>query len=111
LRYPKLSAEVCPIQHKNWAKDGCVSTLATSPGARLRYQMDRDSDLYKRIYKQRTATERINSQAVDLGIERPKLRNRASITNHNTLTYILINLHALQRIRQRKAKREQAVSA
>lgn len=111
LRYPKPTGETCPIQHKNWTKGGCVSTLPTSPGARLRYQLDRESDLYKRIYKQRTATERINSQAVDLGIERPKLRNRASITNHNTLTYLLINLHALQRVRQRKAKREQAISA
>jgi len=119
LRYPKVTGEVrrvepvetCPIQHKNWAKDGCVSTMATSPGAKLRYQIDRDDATYKRIYKQRTATERINSQAVDLGIERPKLRNQVSITNHNTLTYVLINLHALQRVRQRKAKREQAVSA
>jgi hypothetical protein len=85
--------------------------MATSPGAKVRYLIDRDDATYKRIYKQRTATERINSQAVDLGIERPKLRNRVSITNHNTLTYVLINLHALQRIRQRKAKREQAVSA
>ena len=61
--------------------------------------------MYKEIYKQRTATERINSQAVALGIERPKLRNGLSIANHNTLTYILINLHALQRVRQRLAKR------
>jgi hypothetical protein len=79
--------------------------MATSVGARIRYQLDRDSETYKQVYKQRTATERINSQAVMLGIERPKLRNRASITNHNTLIYVLINLHALQRIRQRKAAR------
>ena len=60
------------------------------------------------MLKQRTATERINSQAVDLGIARPKLRNAASIANPNTLTYVLINLHALQRVRQRKAERKQA---
>jgi len=82
--------------------------MPTSIGARLRYTLDRDSQAYKDIYKQRTATERINSQAVDLGIERPKLRNAASIANHNTLTYVLINLHALQRVRQRKAERKQA---
>jgi hypothetical protein len=111
--------ETCPIQHKNWEKGGCISTIATSPGARLRYQLDRESEAYKKVYKQRTATERINSQAVEFGIERPKLRNRVSITNQNTLTYILINLHALQRIRQRRrvelaetlAERGQAVSA
>jgi len=41
----------------------------------------------------------------------PKLRNQASITNQNSLTYILINLHALQRIRQRLAERGQAITA
>jgi hypothetical protein len=105
LRYPEPIGEVCPIEHKSWAKNGCVTTLATSKGARIRYQIDRDGDLYKEIYKQRTATERINSQAVAFGIERPKLRNGVSIANHNTLTYVLINLHALQRVRQRLAKR------
>jgi hypothetical protein len=40
----------------------------------------------------------------DLGIERPKLRNGQAIANLNTLIYVLINLRALQRIRQRKAE-------
>ena len=111
LLHPTKTGEVCPIQHENWKKGGCISTIATSPGARLRYQLDRESEAYKQVYKQRTATERINSQAVEFGIERPKLRNRDSITNQNTLTYILINLHALQRIRQRLAERGQASSA
>jgi len=105
LLYPTATGQVCPIHHKNWPKGGCVATLATSLGARLRYQIDRESDQYQEVYKQRTATERINSQAVALGIERPKLRNGTSIANHNTLTYVLINLHALQRLRQRKAER------
>ncbi len=77
--------------------------MPTSVGARLRYQLDRESERYKAVYRQRTATERINSQAVELGIERPKLRNRAAITNQNTLIYVLINLRALQRLRQRTA--------
>jgi hypothetical protein len=105
LRFPQPSGQTCPKNHPNWAKKGCVSTLAASIGARLRYQIDRHGQAYKEVYKQRTATERINSQAVELGIERPKLRNQASIANHNTLTYVLINLRALQRIRQRKAQR------
>jgi hypothetical protein len=109
LLFPQSTGQPCPIQHENWAKKGCASTLATSPGARLRYQIDRDSAEYKDIYRQRTATERINSQAVDLGIERPKLRNGLSIANHSTLTYVLIDLHALQRVRQRLTKRSQAV--
>ncbi|MCL4294091.1 MAG: hypothetical protein KJ077_00085 [Anaerolineae bacterium] len=47
--------------------------MASSTGARLRYQLDRDSDTYKRVYKQRTTSERINSQAMELGIECPKI--------------------------------------
>jgi hypothetical protein len=90
----------CPISHKNWAKGGCATTIPTSIGARLRYQQDRESPAYKDVYKQRTATERVNSQAVNLGIERPKLRNGHAIANHNTLIYIVINLRALQRVRQ-----------
>ena len=103
LLHPESTADACPVNHKRWAKGGCLTTLATSSGARLRHQIDRESDLYKEIYKQRTATERINSQAVDLGIEYPKLRNRLAITNLNTLTYILINLRALHRVRAKKA--------
>lgn len=105
LLYPQPTGPACPIRHPKWDTGGCVATLATSPGARLRYQVDRESEVYHAVYKQRTAAERLNSQAVALGIERPKLRNGASIANHNTLTYVLINLHALQRLRQRKAER------
>ncbi len=111
LHYPEKTADACPANDEHWNKKGCVTTIAASIGARLRYQIDRSSQQFKDVLKQRTATERINSQAVDLGIERPKLRNAASIANHNTLTYVLINLHALQRVRQRKAERKQASAA
>ena len=96
----KRRARYCPVQHKQWPKGGCTTTIPLSIGARLRYQIDRDSEQYKEVYKQRTATERINSQATELGIERPKLRNGRAIANLNTLIYVLINLRALQRIRQ-----------
>lgn len=104
LRFPEANGELCPVNHKRWPKGGCVTTMATSIGARLRYQLDRDSQAYKQVYKQRTANERVNSQAVELGIERPRLRNGKAIANLNTLIYILINLRALQRVRQRKAQ-------
>ncbi len=76
--------------------------MPTCQGARIRYQLDRESEDYKRIYKQRTADERSNAQAVDLGIERPRLRRQSAIVNQNTLIYVLINLRALQRIQARK---------
>lgn len=96
-----LKGKDCPIQHSRAAKGGCTHRIPTSVGARLRHQIDHESSLYKDIYRQRTATERINSQACELGIERPFLRNRQAITNQNTLIYVLINLRAIQRIVQR----------
>ncbi len=98
------AATCCPVTHKNWSKGGCTTTIPTSIGARLRARLDRESADYKAVYTQRTATERVNSQAVNLGIERPKLRNGQAIANHNTLIYIVINLRALQRIRTKKGE-------
>ncbi|MCB9421258.1 MAG: transposase [Ardenticatenaceae bacterium] len=69
-------------------------------GGRLRVALDRHSDEYKAIYKQRTSTERINSQAKAFGIERPKVRNIDSVRNLNTLIYTVINVHALQRVKE-----------
>ncbi|MCP5099043.1 MAG: hypothetical protein GY943_26115 [Chloroflexi bacterium] len=98
LLYPEPSGDACPIEHEKWHDGGCKTIMPTAVGARIRYQLDRESERYKAVYKQRTAVERIFSQAVALGIERPKLRNRLSITNLNTLTYVLINLRAMQRL-------------
>jgi hypothetical protein len=102
LRFPEPTGDDCPIDAPHWSKGGCSTTLATSVGARIRHQLDRDREAYKEVYKQRTATERINAQAVALGIERPKLRNGVAIANLNTLIYVLINLRALQRLRAKK---------
>ncbi len=63
----------------------------------MRVTLDRESPLYKAIYTQRTAAERINSQAQALGIERPKVRNIRSVKNLNTLIYLSINVRALNR--------------
>jgi hypothetical protein len=103
LLYPTPTGQSCPIHHPNWAKEGCITTLATSIGAQIRHQLDRECDAYKQLYNQRSATERINSQALALGIETPHLRNANSIANQNTLIYVTINLRTLHRIRNRKA--------
>ena len=102
LRFPVRTADTCPVNHANWPKGGCTAMMPTCAGARIRYQLDRESAQFKAVYKQRTTDERVNSQALELGIERPKLRRQSAITNQNTLIYVLINLRALQRIRIRK---------
>jgi hypothetical protein len=66
-------------------------------GGLMRALLDRDSPLYHVIYNRRTACERINSQAQALGIEHPKVRNKHSVQNLNTLTYLIINVRALHR--------------
>ncbi len=76
--------------------------LNIEPGGLMRLQLDRQSDAYKNIYKQRTAAERINSQAKEHGIERPRQRNQQSVAHRNTLIYIVINVKTLHRIHKRK---------
>ncbi len=100
--FPTRTAADCPVQHANWATGGCTAMMPTCAGARIRYQLERESAEYQAVYNQRTADERANSQAVDLGIERPHLRRQSAITNQNTLIYVLINLRTLQRIRTHK---------
>jgi hypothetical protein len=99
LLHPSVTGAPCPIADAHFAKGGCTTTLATSAGARVRHQLDRESEAYKRLYAQRSMVERINSQAEALGILRPKLRRGTAIANRNTLTYVLINLRALSRLR------------
>lgn len=100
LRFPTPTGQKCPVQHTRWKKGGCTTMMPTSIGTRLRYTLDRESVAYKDAYRQRTAIERINAQAVALGIERPHLRSGKAIANQNTLIYLLINLRFLQRLRQ-----------
>jgi hypothetical protein len=101
LLVPKPTGQACPINHPRWPKGGCTTTLADTPGARIRHQLDRHSEAYKHVYHQRSATERINALAVELGIERPKFRNQRSVANTNSLIYILLNLRAIQRVRRK----------
>jgi hypothetical protein len=74
---------------------GCVKDPNWEKGGLMRALLDRSGPLYKVIYNQRTACERINSQAQALGIERPKVRNIHSVRNLNTLIYLVINVRAL----------------
>jgi hypothetical protein len=100
LLFPNATGQECPIEDAHFAKGGCTTTIAISAGARVRHQLDRESQEYKRLYALRTMVERINSQAEALNMLRPKLRHGSAIANRNTLTYVLINLRALARLRK-----------
>jgi len=103
LLHPHPTAQTC--DHEQFVKGpGCVKYINIEAGGLLRVLLDRDSAAYKDIYRQRTSAERINSQAKALGIERPKVRNERSVHTLNTLTYIVINVQALARVRLTTAR-------
>src|SRR5712692_9991831 len=94
LLFPEPTGETC--DHAQFSKArGCVKDPNWEKDGLMRALLDRSSPLYKVIYNQRTACERINSQAQALGIERPKVRNIHSVRNLNTLIYVVINVRAL----------------
>lgn len=96
LLFPEQTGATC--QHDQFAKGkGCVKDVNWELGGIQRVTLDRDGPLYHAIYTQRTCCERINSQAKELGIERPKVHNGQSVANLNTLIYLVINVRALQR--------------
>jgi hypothetical protein len=96
LLFPHKTDATCT--HEQFAKGkGCVKDVNWERGGKMRVTLDRTSPLYQAIYRQRTSCERINSQAKELGIERPKVRNRRSVENLNTLIYLVINVRALER--------------
>lgn len=98
LMFPVVTGAACPINDPHMADGGCTTTIAVGRGSRIRHQLDRTSAAYKDLFAQRTSVERINSQAEALGLIHPHLRRGTAIANQNLLTYVLINLRALQRI-------------
>jgi hypothetical protein len=96
LLLPHATGQTC--DHEQFLKGkGCQKEINDEAGGRARVLMDRSSPLYHAVYIQRTSCERINSQAKELGIERPRVHNGCSVANLNTLIYLVINVRALQR--------------
>ncbi len=96
LVFPTRSDQPCEWLSCNHGQ-GCHKDPNWEPGGLQRVLLDRSSPLYKAVYTQRTSCERINSQAKELGIERPKVRNGQSVAHLNTLIYVIINVRALDR--------------
>ena len=99
LLRPERTGDGC--DHAQFPKGGCTKYVNVEPGGRMRAELDRTTEPFRAVYRQRTATERINSQATAPGIERPKVRRAAAVHRLTTLTYIVINTRALARVRAR----------
>ena len=96
LLFPERTGQTC--DHQQFVKGrGCVKDLNWEKGGLMRALLDRDSELYHAVYNRRTSCERITSQAKALGIETPNVRNGRSVRNLNTLTYLIMNVRALQK--------------
>jgi hypothetical protein len=103
LLFPCKTGQTC--DHEQFAKGkGCVKDVNWELGGIQRVTLDRTSPLYHAIYTQRTACERINSQAKALGIENPKVRNGRSVANLNTLIYLIVNVRAIKRVKSINTK-------
>jgi hypothetical protein len=102
LLKPVRTGTTCP--HPQFVKGpGCTKAIDLEPGGLMRATLDRSSEDFRTIYRQHTSAERINSQTTALGLERPKVRRDAAVARLTTLTYLLINVRALQRLPARLA--------
>lgn len=81
---------------------GHTHKLFIDPIHRVRWQLDRSSPAFKRLYRQRTVVERVNSLADTYKLTHPRLRRQSSVAHRNSFIYIVLNLHVLQRLRQQR---------
>ena len=96
LLFPQNTGQTC--HHEQFHKGkGCVKDANWELGGKQRTTLDRTSERFRSLYKQRTGCERINARAKELGIERPRVRNGRSVTNLNTLIYVIVNVRVLQK--------------
>ena len=66
LLFPHPTGQTC--DEPQFVKEkGCVKDLNWELGGQMRVTLNRDSPLYKGIYKQRTSSERGNSQSKAAG--------------------------------------------
>lgn len=99
LPRPARTGAVCA--HARFATGGCHKVINLEPGGRMRAELDRSSAADRAICRQRTCAERINAQATERLIARPKVRRLAGGRRLNTLTAIAITLAALERLATR----------
>lgn len=104
----EMSPQACWLEDTHRLQRFACSTCHTvrkmniEPGNLYRWRLDRQAELFKHLYKQRTAVERLNSLAEALHISRPRQRTFRAVARRNTLIYILLNLRILQPYRKRQ---------
>jgi len=90
----------CPCDHPQFrSKRGCTKTINLDDPEQLRFALNRNSKAFKQIFKERTTVERLFAHANQAAFEHPKVRDGHAVTQLNSLTYTLIKLKAILKVR------------
>ena len=85
---------LCPIGHpKHLEQKGCNVLIRLTPS--IRTQIPYGSNLFKDIYRKRTAIERSYSRLLAITMQHPTVRGLAANRNHCTIAHIATLLVAL----------------
>lgn len=85
---------LCPWNHPKFTQGkGCYVYLRADDT--VRDSIDYGSAEFKRLYRFRTASERINSRLASLGIQSPSVRGFRAVSNWCSITHITLLLIAL----------------
>lgn len=84
----------CPWNHPKFlAGRGCYTYLQANTG--IRNKINYGSQTFKKIYKQRTSSERVFSRLLTLSMQNPSVRGLNATANHCTIAHITTLLIAL----------------
>lgn len=92
-----LRGTATPCDDPRFARGGGTKRRNIEPGGLMRATIDRTGSAYRAVSRQRTAVERIYSQAQALGLERPNVRTLAAVSRLARLTAVTINLRLIAR--------------
>jgi hypothetical protein len=96
LIFPTPTRHWCPHLTRQDGQ-GCHNDPNGEPGGLQRLMRDRSGPLSRAVSNQRTACERITSQAKEVGIERPNVRHGRSVANLTPLISVVLTVRPLER--------------
>lgn len=92
----KFAREVprCPWNHPSFLTGkGCYAYLQANTG--IRNQIAYNSEAFRKIYNQRSSSERVFSRLLTLSMQTPSVRGLNATANHCTIAHITVLLIAL----------------
>ncbi len=79
-----------------------IRNMTMEPGNIFRWRLDRQADLFKQLYQQRTAIDRLNSRAEALNIDQPRQRTARPSAPRHTLIFCVLNRRLLRHYHERQ---------